>query len=209
MNHDISANIKDWIDRATEKGMEREDIVFLMVEIRHLIEGQYDISEYRATELYCSWIVHTSLFSSDGGLIILRELTRILAENWSKHNESLVYEMSNVFGLSGLRTELIKLFEKHSIPTVIFSEHENWKNIVEFLTYYLRGKPINFPSKKSVKKQRLKELIEEIEGIKKPVDFYIKKVSIIGNDGPFWCIELGGEKNTARIVGELSVEKTF
>jgi hypothetical protein len=202
-------NITDWIKRAAESGMEREDVVFLMVEIRHLIEGQPDISEYRVTELYCNWVVHTNLFSSDGGLIIIRELTKSLAENWSKNNENLVHEMSNVFGLSSLRTELIKLFEKHSIPSIIFTEYENWENVVGFLTYYLKGKPINLPSKKSVKKQRLKELIEEIESIKKPADFFIKKVSIVGNGSPFWCIELGGEKNTTKIIGELSIEKIF
>lgn len=200
-------NIRDWIDRAAENGMEREDIIFLMVEIRHLIEDQHDISEYRATELYCNWMVHTNLFSSDGGLIIIRELTRTLAKNWSEHNESLVHEVSKVFGLSSLRTELIKLFNKHSISIVIFNENENWENIVGFLTYFLRGKPINLPRKGSVKKQRLKELIGEIKNIKKPADFYIKKVSIVGTDSPFWCIELGGEKNTTKIAGALSIEK--
>lgn len=200
-------NIEDWIDRAIDKGMEREDIVFLMVEIRHLVEGQPDISDYRVTELYCNWMVHTNLFLSDGGLIIIRELTKTLAENWNKPNIDLVHEMSKTFGLSSLRTELIKLFNKHSIPTVIFSKYENWKNMVGFLTYYLRGKPINLPTEVSVKKQRLKELVGEIERIKKPADFYIKKVSIIGKDSPFWCIELGGEKSVTRIIGELSIEK--
>jgi hypothetical protein len=208
-NVTTAQNIKDWIDRAVESGIEREDVVFLMVEIRHLMEGQSDISDYRVTELYCDWMVHTNLYTSDGGLIIIKELTRTLVKNWSERNENLVHEMSQIFGLSSLRTELIKLFDKYSIPTVIFSENENWKNVVGFLTYYLRGKPINLPSQGSVKKQRLKKLIGEIERIKKPVDFYIKKVSIVGKDSPFWCIELGGEKNTTKIVGELSIEKDF
>ena len=196
--------IKEWIDRVAERGMEREDVVFLMVEIRQLIEAQSDISQNRVTQLYCNWMVHPNLFSSDGGLIVIRELTKKLAENWSMSNESLVSEMSSIFGLSKLRQELIKLFEKHSIPTNIFSECKNWKNIVGCLTYFLRGKPIVFPSKERVKKQRLKELIDEINSLKKPADFYIKKVSIIGNVSPFWCIELGGEKKL-ELVGELSI----
>jgi hypothetical protein len=71
------------------------------------------------------------------------------------------------------------------------------------LTYYLRGKPIHFPNKEKIQKQRLIDLIEEIEKIDKPADFYIKNVSIIGDDRPFWCIELGGEKDTTKIIGEL------
>ena len=135
--------IKDWLDRASERGMEREDIVFLMVQVRHLIEGQHDISDYRVTELYCNWMVHTNLYTSDGGLIILRDLTNTLVENWSKTKETMTEEMSSVFGLSNLRTELIKLFAEHSIPTTIFSEYENWKNLVSF-NLLLKGKAYPF-----------------------------------------------------------------
>lgn len=201
--------IKDWIKRASERGMEREDIVFLMVQVRHLIEGKHNISEYRTAELYCNWMVHTNIFSSDGGLLIIRDLTKVLVENWTNTKETMAKEMSNVLGLSNLRTELIKLFNKHSIPTIIFSNYENWKSVASFLTYYLRGKPIHFSNKKDIEKQRLIDLIEEIENIKKPADFYIKNISIIGKDGPFWCIELGGEKNTTRIMGELIIEKDY
>lgn len=203
-------NIKDWLDRAAKNGMEREDAVFLMVEVRHLIEGKHDIANYRTTELYCDWTVHPNLYTSYGGYIIIRELTKILAKNWSKSDEDMVREISNVLGLSSLRTELIKLFEMHSIPTTIFSEYENWKNVVGFLTFYLRGKPINFPSKEKIEKiekKHLTDLIQEIESIKKPADFYIKKVSIVGDKAPFWCIELGGEKNTTKIMGELVIER--
>jgi hypothetical protein len=187
--------------------MEKEDVVFLMVQVRHLIEGKHNISDYRVTELYCNWMVHTALFSSDGGLLIIKELTNTLVKNWDIGNENLVQDMSNIFGLSNLRTELTKLFKEHSIPTILFDDYENWKNLVGFLIYYLRGKPIYFPSKENIQKQRLIDLIEEIESIEKPADFYIKNVSIIGDKSPFWCIELGGEKDTTKIVGELFIEK--
>ncbi len=200
-------HIKDWIDRISKRGMEREDIIFLMVQARHLIEGRHNISDYRTTELYCNWMVHTDLYTSDGGLIIIKDLTKTLIENWSETKETMTEEMSNVFGLSNLRTELIDLFNEYSISTIIFSKYENWKNLVGFLTYYLRGKPIHFPSKENIQKQRLVDLIEEIENIQKPADFYIKNVSIIGDKSPFWCIELGGEKDTTKIVGELFIEK--
>lgn len=144
--------------------MEKEDVVFLMVQVRHLIEGKHNISDYRVTELYCNWMVHTALFSSDGDLLIIKELTNALVRGWTK-SEKLVQETSNVFGLSNLRTELTKLFYEHSIPTILFDDYENWKNLAGFLIYYLRGKPIHLPSKENIKKQRLLDLIEEIENI--------------------------------------------
>lgn len=197
-------NIKDWVDRALKKGMEREDIIFLIVQVRHLIEGKHNISDYRAAELYCNWIVHTNLYSSDGGLFIIRDLMKVLANNWSKTKETVAEEISKVFGLSNLRLELTKLFKDHSIPTIIFSEDDNWKNMVGFLIYYLRGKPIHFPNGSKVKKQHLKDLIYEIKNIEKPVDFYIKNVLIVGNKTPLWCIELGGGKNT-RILSPIEI----
>ena len=186
--------------------MEKEDVVFLMVQVRHLIEGKHNIADYRITELYCNWMVHTALFSSDGGLLIIKELTKALVRGWGK-SENLVQETSNVFGISNLRTELIKLFNEHSIPTVLFDDSKNWKNLTGFLIFYLRGKPINFPAKEDIKKQRLIDLIDEIQNIEKPANFYIKNVSIIGDESAFWCIELGGEKDTTKIVGELLIEE--
>jgi hypothetical protein len=115
-------------------------------------------------------------------------------------------EISNALSLSNLRTELIKLFNEHSIPTVIFSNNKNWKNLVGFLTYYLNGKSIHRLNKKTAEKQRLKDLVEEINNIKTPENFYIKEILIVGDTSPYWCIKLGGGKNVV-IAGKLLLEK--
>ena len=107
-----------------------------------------------------------------------------------------------------LRTELIKLFKEYSLPTEIFEIEENWKNLAGFLTYFLLNKPVSFPKEKPIKKTKLRRIWEEMIAFEKPTNFWIESLSIISmNNVPHWCVELGGDKKTTRIVGLLTLEK--
>jgi hypothetical protein len=46
---------------------------------------------------------------------------------------------------------------------------------------------------------------EEMIAFKKPANFWIENLSIISiKDIPHWCVELGGDKQTTKIVGLLT-----
>ncbi len=202
--------IKNWLDRVSQNGdyMEREDICFLMVQARHLLEENSLREEYKVIEFYCDWMVHSKLDRSEVSVLILRDITKVIAKNWNPTSGYIVNEVSKVIGLFKLRTELIKLFKKYNLPTTIFEIEENWKNLVGSLTYFLANKPVSFPQENPIKKTKLRMIWKEMIAFEKPANFWIENLAIISiNDIPHWCVELGGDKRTTRIVGLLTLEK--
>ena len=75
--------IKNWIDRVSQPDglMEREDMCFLMVQARHLLEESFKIEEYKVVEFYSDWMVHTKLDRSEVSVSILRDITKVIAKN--------------------------------------------------------------------------------------------------------------------------------
>ena len=201
--------IKNGIERVSQQGgyMEREDACFIMVQTRHLLEESPKRKDYKVTEFYCDWMVHTKLDRSEISLSILRDITKVIVKNWNPTASNTVDEVSKVIGLPILRTELIKLFKEYSLPTVFFEIEENWKNLAEFLAYFLANKTISFPKENPIKKTKLRIIWEEMISFKKPANFWIENLTIIGvKDIPHWCVELGGDKKTTKIVGLLTLE---
>ena len=202
--------IKNWLDRVSQPDglMEREDICFLMVQARHLLEESPQRKEYKVIEFYCDWMVHSKLDRSEVSVLILRDITKVIAKNWNPTSNYTVNEVSKVIGLFKLRTELIKLFKEYNLPVTIFDIEENWKNLVGFLTYFLANKLVSFPQENPIKKTKLRMIWEEMIAFDKPANFWIENLTIIGiDDIPHWCVELGGDKRTTRIVGLLTLEK--
>ncbi|HLD31253.1 MAG TPA: hypothetical protein VJB41_03640 [Patescibacteria group bacterium] len=202
--------IKNWLYRVSQPDglMEREDMCFLMVQARHLLEESPKIEKYKVVEFYSDWMVHTKLDKSEVSMSILRDITKVIVKNWNPTSNHMVNEVSKVIGLSELRTELIKLFNEYNLPVAIFEIEENWKNLVGFLTYFLADKSISFPKEKPIKKTKFRVIWEEMISFEKPANFWIENLAIIGiNDVPHWCVELGGDKKTTKIVGLLTIEK--
>jgi len=202
--------IKNWLDRVSQLDgvMEREDMCFLMVQARHLLEESPKREEYKVVEFYSDWMVHTKLDRSEVSMSILRDITKVIVKNWNPTSGNTVNEVSQVIGMFKLRTELIKLFKEYSLPTAIFEIEENWKNLAGFLAYFLVNKPVSFPQENPIKKTKLRMIWEEMIAFKKPANFWIENLVIISvDDIPHWCVELGGDKRTTRIVGLLTLEK--
>jgi hypothetical protein len=202
--------IKNWLDRVSQLDgvMEREDMCFLMVQARHLLEESPKREEYKVVEFYSNWMVHTKLDRSEVSMSILRDITKVIVKNWNPTSGNTVNEVSQVIGMFKLRTELIKLFKEYSLPTAIFEIEENWKNLAGFLAYFLVNKPVSFPQENPIKKTKLRMIWEEMIAFKKPANFWIENLIIISvDDIPHWCVELGGDKRTTRIVGLLTLEK--
>jgi len=202
--------IKNWLKRVSQPDglMEREDIVFLMVQARHLIENHPDISKYKAIEFYSDWIVHTQLDRpSEIRLSVFRDITKSLSTHWTQSSGEVPLEVSRAIGLSNLRAELVALFEENQLPVEIFTIYDNWVNVVSFLTYFLANKPLNFPDEKKIQHKGFKETIKDILNMEKPANFWIKNLSIVGDKEVFVCFEIGGDKNTTKFLMPLLIEK--
>lgn len=201
-------HIENWLQRLSEQNgdMDREDICFLMVQARHLIENHPGKAKYRTVEFYSDWIVHTHLDRSERCLSILRDITKVISENWGKTDKDIIEEVSRVIGLSNLRLELIELFKENSLPVDLFTIFDNWKGVASLLTYFLLDKPLIFPDEAKIRHKGLKKIIQETLDLKKPANFWIESISIIGTDSPYWCLQLEGDKRV-KLTGLLVIEK--
>lgn len=199
--------IKKWLERVSKNSyMEREDICFLMVQARHLIENSKR-NKYPTVEFYSDWMVHTKLDRSEVSLLVLQNITKVISENWSRPDQNIVDEVSKVIGLSNLRSELVILFQENELPVELFSIYKNWEDIVGLLIYFLINKPLIFPEEEKVRSKGLKKIIREILNLEKPANFWIENLTMIAiKDVPHWCLELGGDKRTTKIIGLLTIE---
>ena len=182
--------------------MAREDACFLMVQVRHLIEGSETPDNYRVAEFYATWTVHTELDRSIVCLEILRDITCVLAANFNPTSPDLTSQISQVIGFPRLRSELVKLFIENKLPLVIFEHWENWKNFVGFLIWHVIGQPIGFPERLT---GRAKTIHAEMMALPRPSNIAVDKLMIIAHaDTPHWFLQLSGDK-TVNMMGLLDI----
>jgi hypothetical protein len=196
--------IKQWFHRVEEHEgrMEREDVCFLMVQARLLIESSVAPQRYRIVEFYADWTVHTVLDRSPACSMTLRDITRLLAENWGPTTVDITSEVSKIIGFPQLRAGLIALFQENDLPVVLFEFSENWKGFVGSLLWLLEGKPIRFPEKPT---RAAKVIREETIAIERPRDMVVEGLEIVNYEAkPHWLLHLSGEK-AVTIMGVVSL----
>jgi hypothetical protein len=151
--------IEHWFERLAQPGgqMKREDVCFLMVQARHLIEASGTPERYPVVNFYADWSVHTALDRSPVCFEALRDITRAIAENMAPTSPDLTSQISRIIGFPKLRRELMALFLANNLSVVVFEFYENWKGFVMFLRWHLAGQPIGFPVKPTGAARRIRE----------------------------------------------------
>ena len=200
------SRIQRWFERL-EQGdgqMAREDICFLMVQARHLVEASADPNAYHVLDFYADWIVHTKLDRSPLGLEMLRDITRELAENFTTTNKDVALEVSRVIGFRVLRSQLVAVFHANGLPVVAFEYLPNWKGFVGFLLGFLEGQPIEFPGKRD---RRADAIYRQAVEAGASCGIVVEGLEIVGIDGEaHWVVHVGGNKSV-RMVGRISLDE--
>ncbi len=194
--------IEHWFERLRQPGekMKREDVCFLMVQTRHLIEASGTPDRYRLAAFYADWTVHTALDRSPVCFEILRDITRVIAQNWGPTSPDLTSQVSGVIGLPRLRAELMTLFRENDLPVTVFEYYENWKGFGMFLLWHLAGQPIGWPADP---KGRVKAIREEMLALPRPHNISAETLAIVDHEGKYhWMLQVCGDK-TFTIVGGL------
>ena len=184
--------IDSWFQRLNATAsMAREDVCFLMVQSRHLIEVSGDAAAYRTVSFYADWVVHSALDRSPVCLEVLRDITAVIAANFNPTG-NVTAEVSSVIGLPRLRAELTRLFQGNDLPIVIFRFRENWKGFVAALLWFIEGQPIGFPEPL---RGKAKEIHAEMLALPRPRDFYVETLAVVTHNNAYhWLLQLGGEK---------------
>lgn len=196
--------IEDWLSRLRESNgqMAREDVCFLMVQARQLVEASGTGSDFSVVSFFADWTVHSRLDRNRGGFAVLQEITRILARNWSRGQEDVVTGVSKVIGFGRLRREMLALFRGFDLPTVLFEAHENWLSVCGFLLWHLEGQPIAFPEKPT---GWIGQAKASLLALSRPRDLAVDSLEIVRHENrPHWLLQVSGSKRF-RIMGPMEL----
>lgn len=200
--------IEEWFHRVEQSGerMNREDVCFLMVQARHLIEGASTPEKYRVAAFYADWIVHSALDRSPVCFEVLRDITRVLAENFKPTRPDITREISRIIGFPLLRSELTNLFRDNELPIIIFDYRENWSSFVMFLLWFLADQTISFPENPT---GRAKKIRDEIQMLQKPHNISAEALTVVVNhEGVYhWLLAVSGDKKFS-IIGQVEIAET-
>lgn len=196
--------INQWFARLEQPGerMKREDLCFLMVQARHLIERADAPDHYRAAGFYADWVVHTALDRSVVSFEMLRDITSLLVSNLNPTSPQLTREISRLIGLPRLRAELIRLFSENRLPTVVFDYYDNWKGFVSFLLWFIAGQPIRFPTKLTGPALRIRN---DVSATERPYNLAVEALTIVDHNGAYhWGLQTSGDKPVT-IMGQVEL----
>ena len=196
--------IEEWFNSLAQRGgsMNREDICFLMVQARHLIEIADTPEQYRVVAFYADWIVHSALDRSIICFEMLRDITRLLAENTNPTRPDITREISRIIGFPQLRSELISLFRKNGLSIILFDYRKNWRSFVEFLLWFLNGQPIGFPEKLN---SQTKKIRDEMLTLKMPYNLSVEALAVVNYNGVYhWALYVSGDKEIT-MMGQVEI----
>lgn len=184
--------------------MKREDVCFLMVQTRHLIEKADVPERFRVAAFYADWNVHSALDRSAVCFEVLRDITRVLAESVNPTRQDLTRDISRIIGFPQLRSELMTLFRENGLSVVLFDYRENWRNFVMFLLWFLAGQPIGFPENPA---GRAKKIRDEMLALQRPRDLAVKALSVVDHEGVYhWRLHVSLDKDITNITMMGKVE---
>jgi hypothetical protein len=118
------------------------ETVYLMVELRKLLEREHRGDQFSLVRFYCDWTVHTS---KDRGQAAIKDLMEKLNKCLGNGSPYPTEDAFNFFSLSELRRELSELFRTHGLRTELCQDDRHWTRFVDVLVQVLADQPITNP----------------------------------------------------------------
>jgi hypothetical protein len=197
---DPQSHIKQWFSRHehSDGTLLPEDVCFLMVQVRQLIEASGDKKRYRVPYFYATWMMPTELNHSATCRAILRELTQIIAQDPYPTSSTFPVRVSAIIGLHRLREQLLDLFGEKGLQGSIFNNDKNWNQFVKLLVSLVTDHPISFPIKQNKRAEGAhSEELAPPDGRSRN----IKKMAIVDVEGEAnLLLQVTGEKHYPLIV---------
>src|SRR5438067_1159788 len=115
------------------------EVVYLMVQLRKLLDREHGRDQFPKIRFYCDWTVHTS---KDGNLGAIRDIMEKLENSVSNGSPYPTQDAFSFFSLSELRDEISSRFRIHGLRTIVFQDDTHWKQFVAVLIQVLEDQPI-------------------------------------------------------------------
>lgn len=193
--------LEQWFKKFDEPDgrMTREDVCFLMVQSRHLIETSGTPDKYRVTAFYADWTVHTALDRSPLCFEMLRDIAGVLAVNMGPTSAELPSLISRVIGLPQLRAELMTLFRSNELPVALFEYYQNWKAFTMFLLWHVGGQPIGWPGEPG---KRARAIRNEMLALVQSHSFAVEGLNVVIHEEKYhWVLQVSQTDKVFSIVG--------
>lgn len=124
--------------------MNREEVVYLIVQIRKLIESNNTANSYKTAWFFCNWALHPL---KEHGHDDLKELFDKLYLECKNEINGIIdnTKTNNIFSFLEfklLKNDIVRLFKESCINTNIITDNKIWKSFILNLAYELEGQPI-------------------------------------------------------------------
>jgi hypothetical protein len=141
MTPEIISKLNEFLD--THLPFKEEcEAVYLMVEVRKLLDREHKRNHFAQVRFYCDWTVHTS---KDRNLSAIRNIMEQLEKSMSNGNPHPTQDAVNFFSLLDLREEMVDLFRRHGLRANLSKDDNHWKHFVDVLIPVLADQPITNP----------------------------------------------------------------
>jgi len=158
LRNDLQRVMKNARDR---QGISQEEILYIFVKTRQVLERQNMKEKYQTLNLYCNWMLHTELSESSRGLQALVEISQALRTIYpislsgQKNANDRVCE---ILSLKELRHEMIQVFLQIKVDKFLLDKYVFWNGFVQSFLREIREKRIAFPPSYNIKQKRGKKL---------------------------------------------------
>jgi len=120
----------------TEITSERQ-VVYVLVEIRKLIDSETDPNSYVTLKIYCDWAVHTELTKANRIRPIMSLVDNDIFECFDPNGHGSSVEdhekLQALLYLDALRSDLLNFLRANNLPTAIADDDAQW---FKFLNHY-------------------------------------------------------------------------
>ena len=143
MTPEIIRKLNEFLD--THDPIKEEcEAVYLMVELRKLLDREHGRDQFPKIRFYCDWTVHTS---KDRNLAAIQDIMEKLEKSFSNGSPHSTQDASSFFLLSELREEMSDLFSRHGLRANLYQDDKRWTHFVDVLIQVLADQPITTPFK--------------------------------------------------------------
>ena len=144
-------SIVDKLHRELQRPIEAESqVVYILVELRKLLEHDGMKDAYPVLNFYANWVVHTKLSASPVADRIVRLFDEVLYRKINQStNMKLEDDVVEVFNETSLREELHAFLEPFGLPTELCTDSANWYCFRKKLAGVIEDAPLELRSSKT------------------------------------------------------------
>lgn len=106
-------------------------VVYLLVEIRKVIDCEPNPQQWKALKLYCDWTVHAELTFENRIRPFLQKIETFVEGLWDPASAgispSVHKAIKEIVYLDEFRKELLSFLKQHHLPQDVASDERNWR----------------------------------------------------------------------------------